>query len=379
LSISKKMNKPTQVISFRLGDEELKALQSHQQPKESLNQAAQRLLKAALGFDAPNTSVDAMSTNVDGLKTEMSAYLESLVKKRFAQIQDSYPQPDNSALADLESKIEYLSKTLVMNIPTTGELDGLRERIDHALLRISDYNDRLATLEAKQNVPERKVKAVLQSSPEPIKEPIIAEDISPQLLELPIPAPDKLDKTEITEAAPAKPRRTYSRKRSTVNDSSASVEGTLTQQAESPTIPAADSLEQAEITEAAPAKSRRTSTSKRNAAKTEKKQELESPTISAPNNFDQEEIAIARGRIMEELKVGTQSPKYKAVAKALDIFTKQLCEQDRRSDSDLEGIRSTVLKSLTTGRKSGKLAPNSPEYKAVTKAIDDFISIARSS
>jgi hypothetical protein len=521
------MNKPTQVISFRLGDEELKALQSHQQPKESLNQAAQRLLKTALGFDPPKTSVDPMFTNVDELKTEMSAYLESLVNKRFAQIRDSSPQPDNSALADLQSKIEHLSKVLVVNIPTTGELDGLRERIDHALLTISAYSDRLATLEAKQDAQTLQAEVVLQSSPEPIIEEAITEtNISPELFEATIPAADSLDKEE---TASPKSRRTYARKRSTVNGDSASqpeasplltetlpereAPPTPTQQLESlaipmpnsldqeeivkaaspksrrssvskrdartekkqelesltipvadsldeietteaplpksrrtsvskrdaarvekkpelesPTISAADSLDEIETTEAASPKSRRTSASKRDTARVEKKQELESPTIPAADSLnetetteaaspksrrssaskqdttgsvasrkgtekkrsespaiptldslDQEKIAKARGQIMEELKVGTQSPKYKAVAKALDIFTKQLSEQDLTRDSDLEGIRSTVLKSLTTGRKSSKLAPNSPEYKAVTKAIDDFISITKAS
>jgi hypothetical protein len=458
------MNKSTQVISFRLGDEELKALQSHQQSWESLNQVAQRLLKIALGFDAPNASADSMSTDVYKLKIEMSAYLEFLVNDRFAKIQDSSPQPDNSALADLEAEIEHLSKVLVANIPTTGELDGLKESIHQQHLAISGLGKRLATLETKLDVQP------------------------PQLFELPIPTPDSLDKEEITEAASPKSRRTSASKRSAVGGSASLREASPTlspqpefptipavdsldeteiaiavspksrrnsskkQQRESPTISAADSLDETEIAIAASPKSRRTSTKKpqpesltisaadsldetaicasqqrfaiavspKSRRTSTKKQQPESPTIPAadsldeteiaaspksrrtstkkqvtgsvapekqpesstipaPNSIDQEKIAKARSQILENLKVGIQSPKYKAVAKALDIFSKELCEQDLTNALDLEGIRSTVLKSLTTGRKSSRLAPNSPEYKAVTKAINDFISITRAS
>jgi hypothetical protein len=297
------MNKSTQVISFRLGDEELNALQSQQQPKESLNQAAQRLLKTALGFDASSTSPDTTSTNLDGLKTEMLAYLESSITDRFAKIQNDFLESENPALAVLEAKIEHLSKVLVVNIPTKGKLDELKEIIDHTLLTISTLAERLTTLEARLDTSEPLLETVLQSSPEPPDE-------------VPMTTPDTSDEADITTVSSRILRRTVSR-------------------------------------------------------------ELIEEPISTSNSFDEAQITKVREQIIEELKVGTQSPKYKAVAKALDIFTKELCSENLSSDSDVERVRSTVLKSLTTGRKSGKLTANSSEYKAVTKALDDFISMMR--
>ena len=58
------VNKISQVISFRLGDSGLEALKQQQQPGESLNQTAQRLLKQSLGLSTVSTemSTDFLST-----------------------------------------------------------------------------------------------------------------------------------------------------------------------------------------------------------------------------------------------------------------------------------------------------------------------------
>ena len=57
------MTKNSQVISFRFGEEELSALSVQQQPGESLNQTAQRLLKESLGLSRqPAPVLTSLST-----------------------------------------------------------------------------------------------------------------------------------------------------------------------------------------------------------------------------------------------------------------------------------------------------------------------------
>ena len=75
------MSKTSQVISFRLSDRELQALQGIQLPGESLNQTAQRLLKERL-FESvpptmPSTSVSTLSTeDVDSRIAEQLAPMQ---------------------------------------------------------------------------------------------------------------------------------------------------------------------------------------------------------------------------------------------------------------------------------------------------------------
>lgn len=74
------MSKTSQVISFRLSDTELQALHGIQQPGESLNQTAQRLLKERL-FDTlptmPSTAASTLSTkDVDSRIAEQLAPMQ---------------------------------------------------------------------------------------------------------------------------------------------------------------------------------------------------------------------------------------------------------------------------------------------------------------
>lgn len=61
----------SQVISFRFSDSEAEALSARQQPGESLNQAAQRLLKEALGL---STTVDVVD-----IDSRIAAQLEPIL------------------------------------------------------------------------------------------------------------------------------------------------------------------------------------------------------------------------------------------------------------------------------------------------------------
>ncbi len=63
----------SQVISFRFGDSEAEALAARQQPGESLNQTAQRLLKEALGLGM-STTVDAVD-----IDSRIAAQLEPIL------------------------------------------------------------------------------------------------------------------------------------------------------------------------------------------------------------------------------------------------------------------------------------------------------------
>ena len=78
------MTKNSQVISFRFGEEELEALKAQQQPGESLNQTAQRLLKESLGLSLSTNTVSTPSTfDVDTRITQqLQPIREELVQLR---------------------------------------------------------------------------------------------------------------------------------------------------------------------------------------------------------------------------------------------------------------------------------------------------------
>ncbi len=123
---------PSQIISFRLGDNDIQVLQSHAKPGESLNQTAQRLLKAAMGIPI-SKSVDQMST----LSTE---------------------------------QLEKLDK--LSNIPTRSEFHELKERVNDfrlSLLREIQNRDKGISLLAEQ-IAELTARFDATPQPEPVPE-----------------------------------------------------------------------------------------------------------------------------------------------------------------------------------------------------------------
>jgi hypothetical protein len=81
----------SQVISFRLGGEELEALSRSSQPGESLNQTAQRLIRDQLGL----ASSTGMSTGVDAVK-QLELQVAAVREESLA------------AIAQLSSEVEEL-------------------------------------------------------------------------------------------------------------------------------------------------------------------------------------------------------------------------------------------------------------------------------
>ena len=79
--------KISQVISFRLGDSGLEALKQQQQPGESLNQTAQRLLKQSLGLSTVSTKMSTVS-----LSTLSTVDVDSQITAQLAPIQEKISQ-----------------------------------------------------------------------------------------------------------------------------------------------------------------------------------------------------------------------------------------------------------------------------------------------
>ena len=76
--------KISQVISFRLGDSGLEALRQQQQPGESLNQTAQRLLKQSLGLST--------EMSITSLSTLSTADVDSRIAAQLAPLQEKLNQ-----------------------------------------------------------------------------------------------------------------------------------------------------------------------------------------------------------------------------------------------------------------------------------------------
>ena len=76
-----------QVISFRFGDQELEALKAQQQPGESLNQTAQRLLKQSLGVSTTSTL-----TSTAVLSTMSTEVVDSRIAEQLAPILEKLKQ-----------------------------------------------------------------------------------------------------------------------------------------------------------------------------------------------------------------------------------------------------------------------------------------------
>lgn len=117
------MNKATQVISFRLTESEIQALEAQKQPGESSSQVAQRLLKNLLGIPTPN-SVNTMSTNTMSTNTVSTLSTEQL------------------------EKLDNLS-----NIPTRNEFHDLKELVNSfklSLMREIQNRDKGISLLAQQ-------------------------------------------------------------------------------------------------------------------------------------------------------------------------------------------------------------------------------------
>ena len=79
--------KISQVISFRLGDSGLEALKQQQQPGESLNQTAQRLLKQSLGLYTVSTEMSTAN-----MYTLSTANVDSQITAQLAPIQEKISQ-----------------------------------------------------------------------------------------------------------------------------------------------------------------------------------------------------------------------------------------------------------------------------------------------
>lgn len=86
----------SQLISFRLSDVEIEALQAHSELDESLNLTAQRLLRNALGL---STSVD---NSVNSLS--LDERIESIVEEKMAHIVSGL----NGKLSEFEDQLGKL-------------------------------------------------------------------------------------------------------------------------------------------------------------------------------------------------------------------------------------------------------------------------------
>ena len=81
------VQKISQVISFRLGDSGLEALKQQQQPGESLNQTAQRLLKQSLGLSTVSTEMSTIN-----LSTVSTVDVDSRITAQLAPLQEKLTQ-----------------------------------------------------------------------------------------------------------------------------------------------------------------------------------------------------------------------------------------------------------------------------------------------
>ena len=85
--MSQGKNMAGQVISFRFGDEELEALKAQQQPGESRNQTAQRLLKQSLGVSTTSTI-----TSTASLSTLYTEIVDSRIAEQLTPIREELAQ-----------------------------------------------------------------------------------------------------------------------------------------------------------------------------------------------------------------------------------------------------------------------------------------------
>ena len=81
------MSKNSQVISYRLSEEEVEALRQYQRSEESLNQAAQRLLREALKLSTASTT-----TSTASLSTLSTVDVDSRITVQLAPLQEKIAQ-----------------------------------------------------------------------------------------------------------------------------------------------------------------------------------------------------------------------------------------------------------------------------------------------
>lgn len=81
------MSKNSQVISYRLSEVEVEALRQYQRSEESLNQAAQRLLREALKLSTASTT-----TSTASLSTMSTVDVDSRITVHLAPLQEKIAQ-----------------------------------------------------------------------------------------------------------------------------------------------------------------------------------------------------------------------------------------------------------------------------------------------
>ncbi len=132
----------SQVISYRLSDEEVAALRRQALPGESDNQTAQRLARQSLGVSTVST-VSTMSLPVDGLEER----IESIVEKRFEsfalRLQERLQEEVKTEVKKLSSQIDARA-----NLADVDTVDNYPESVDRLQKERDELDARNLELEA---------------------------------------------------------------------------------------------------------------------------------------------------------------------------------------------------------------------------------------
>ncbi len=186
---------PSQIISFRLGDNDIQLLQSHAQGGESLNQTAQRLLKAAMGIPTSKL-VEQMST----LSTEQLEKLDKLsnlpTRTEFHELKERVNDFRLSLLREIQNRdkgINLLAEQIadltyrIDNMPAPGVDKEALEAAKSTVLqnwrtaRSAEGGSASLSLEKKERIEQALDKFIDIVAPPPTPQPENVPEIAQQV------------------------------------------------------------------------------------------------------------------------------------------------------------------------------------------------------